>query len=51
MQVTHESKIADHMWLKIVLGRCKVENKYREYSARNYRELDVEKFVDLCSER
>ncbi|XP_011632002.1 uncharacterized protein LOC105423786 [Pogonomyrmex barbatus] len=42
VQVIHEPKITDHAWLEVELSVNKIENKYREFSARNYKEFDEE---------
>jgi hypothetical protein len=51
VQVIHEPKITDHAWLKVELGKSKSGNKYREYSARNYRNFDVDEFTRLVENK
>jgi len=41
----------DHAWLKVELSISKNENKYREFSARNYKEFDVNEFVILVKNK
>lgn len=47
VQVIHEPKITDHAWLKVELNASKIDNKYREFSARNFKEFNVEEFIKL----
>jgi len=50
VQVIHEPKM-DHAWLKVELSASKNENKYRKFSARNYKEFDVNKFAVLMKNK
>jgi len=36
-----ESELTDHAWLKVKLNANRSESKYREFSARNYSEFNV----------
>src|SRR5580765_731221 len=47
VQVIHEPKIADHAWLKVELNASKIDNKYRKFSATNFREFNVDEFIKL----
>jgi len=51
VKVIHEPKITDHAWLKVELSASKNESKYREFSARNYKEFDVNKFAILVKNK
>ncbi|XP_039311711.1 uncharacterized protein LOC120359162 [Solenopsis invicta] len=51
VQIVHEPKITDHAWLKVELSVSKNESKYREFSARNYKEFDEDEFVILVKNR
>lgn len=51
VQVMHEPKITDHAWLKVELNVSKTESKYREFSARNYKEFDVNEFATLVKNK
>ncbi|XP_011693469.1 PREDICTED: uncharacterized protein LOC105453325 [Wasmannia auropunctata] len=44
VQVDHESKIADHSWLKVELNGNRSENKYKKYSARDYKQFKIDDF-------
>lgn len=44
VQVKYEPRITDHAWLKVELKPGKTENKYREFSARNYSNFNIEEF-------
>jgi len=45
VQIIHESKITDYAWLKVELSANRSESKYREFSARNYSEFNVNEFI------
>jgi len=47
VQVIHDPKITDHAWLKVEMRVSKIESKYREFSARNYKGFDVNDFSIL----
>jgi len=51
VQITHEPKITDHAWLKVELSANKNESKYREFSARNYKEFDVNEVAVLVKNK
>ncbi|XP_029165110.1 uncharacterized protein LOC114936175 [Nylanderia fulva] len=41
-QVDHTFNIADHAWLKINLNASKSKNKYREFSATDYSDFNID---------
>jgi len=47
VQVIHEPKITDHAWLKVEPNASKIDKKYREFSARNFKEFNVDEFIKL----
>jgi len=51
VQVIHESKITDHAWLKVELNASKSESKYREFSAKNYSEFNINEFIRLIENK
>jgi len=51
VRVIHEPKITDHAWLKVELSASINESKYREFSARNYKEFDVNEFAILVKNK
>ncbi|XP_025263168.1 uncharacterized protein LOC112637508 [Camponotus floridanus] len=51
VQVIHEPKITDHAWLKVEMNVSKIESKYREFIARNYKEFDVNEFAILVKNK
>src|SRR5436190_4025821 len=51
VQVIHEPKITDHAWLKVELSVSKTISKYREFSARNYKEFDADEFATLVKNK
>jgi exonuclease III len=52
VQVIHEQlKITDHEWLKVELSVSKIESKYREFSARNYKGFDANEFAILVKNK
>jgi len=51
IQIIHESKITDYAWLKVELSVSKNESKYREFSAWNYKEFDVNEFTILMKNK
>lgn len=51
VQVMHEPKITDHAWIKVVLNKKEVQKKYKEFSARNYSNFNVEEFIRLIGNK
>lgn len=47
IQVIHEPKITDHAWIRIDLNVNKFVNKYREFSARDYNNFNIDEFNKL----
>lgn len=47
VQVVYEPKITDHAWIKVVLNVSKSENKYKEFSGRDYSKFNIDEFVKI----
>lgn len=51
VQIMHEPKITDHAWIKVALNKKEVQKKYKEFSARNYNNFNVEEFIRLIGNK
>jgi len=47
VHVSHEPKITDHAWIKVVLDTREMKNKYKEFSGRDYSGFNTEDFVKM----
>lgn len=51
VQVDYEPKITDHAWIKVMLNVSKNENKYKEFSGRDYSRFNIDEFVKIVERK
>jgi len=47
VNVLNEPKVTNHVWLEVGLQPSGASDKYREYTARNFSEFSMDRFVEL----